>query len=296
MRVRGLVQAHREETVGKVHKRSLKKQIEGFLRCRRGLAIPVTYLILFVSLITVISATYSFAIVKIGARGTALRASVAKQNMQSLDSAVHSVAWSFGASQVVYMDDCGGDFQTAPTAKNLVINFTDEQTFNEEVFNNSVGKAFYELVGSELDYDGSFIRGDDRAIINQSSFTTTQLYATTGNSAKELILCYRPSTTAAAIGTSNGKPLNIIRIHIINLNSSQNSELREKFRLKVTSLNVTTIISQYEFNSSVSSLGLKATYDGTASIVWLPISSNANGAVVTMEIVVCYVRIQRAEV
>jgi len=260
------------------------------------LAIPVTYLILFASLIAIISVTYSFAIVKISARGALLKASVAKQNMQVLDDAVRSVAWSFGASKVVYMDDCGGIFQTEPTAKNLVLNFTDEQTFYDIVFNSSVGKAFYELEPSEFNYEGFYIRGDGRAIINQSSFTLTQLYVETGDDAKELTLCYRPSATAATIGTINGKPLNLIRIYIVNLNSSQTLMLREKFYLKIVGVDVTTVTRQYEFNQSVSSLALKAVFDETTSIVRLPISSNTEGAFVNLQLVVSNIRIQKAEV
>jgi hypothetical protein len=273
-----------------------KKNSRKFLPSKRALAIPVTYLILFVSLIAVISATYSFAIVKISAKGALLKASVAKQNMQILDDAVHSVAWSFGASEVVYMDDTGGAFQTEPTAKKLVINFTDEHSFSELVFNSSVGKAFHELESSEFSNDGLFVRGDYRAIINQSASTMTQLYFGAGNDAKELTLCYRPFATAALVGTSNGKPLNLMRIYIINLNLSENLVLKEKFYLKVTAVNVTTVTRQYDFNVSVSSLALKTVFDGTSSTVWLPVSSNVEGAVVNLEIVTCNVKIQRIRV
>lgn len=289
---KGFSEQLREETVKTVYKSQLRK----FLQSKKALAIPVTYLILFASLIAIISVTYSFAIVKISARGALLKASVAKQNMQVLDDAVRSVAWSFGASKVVYMDDCGGIFQTEPTAKNLVINFTDGQSFYDVVFNSSVGKAFYKLEPSEFNYEGFYIRGDGRAIINQSSFTLTQLYVATGDDAKELTLCYRPSATVANIGTSNGKPLNLIRIYIVNLNSSQALLLREKFYLKMTGADVTTVTRQYEFNQSASSLALKAVLDETTSIVRLPISSNAEGAFVNLELVVSNIRIQKAEV
>jgi len=273
-----------------------KKQLRKFLQSKKALTIPVTYLILFASLIAIVSLTYSFAVVKISARGALLKASVAKQNMQILDDAVRSVAWSFGASKVVYMDDCGGVLQMEPTAKNIIINFTDEQSFYDVVFSGSVGKAFYKLEPSEFSYDGLFIRGDDRTIINQSSPTMTQLYVITGDNAKELILCYRPSATSAVISTNNGKPQNLMRIYVINLNSSQSLMLREKFYLKITSVNTTTITHQYEFNQPVSSLALKTVFDGILNTVWLPILSNAEGAVVNLEIVVCNIRIQRAEV
>jgi hypothetical protein len=273
-----------------------KKGSNRFLLSNRAIAIPVTYLILFVTLIAIISATYSFAIVKISARGATLRASVAKQNMQILDSAIRSVAWSYGASEVVYIDDSGGIFHTDPTAKRLTINFTDEQSFSDIVFDSSVGRAFCELESSEYGNEGLFIRGDQRAIVNQSAVAMTQLYFATGNDANKLTLCYRPSATAAPIGMSNGKPLNLIRVYVMNLNSSENSMLREQFYLRVTATNVTTVTRQRDFNVSVSSLALKAIFDGTSTVVWLPVSSNVDGAIVNLEIVLCNVKIQRAEV
>jgi hypothetical protein len=276
-----------------LHKKLFTQRLRKSLRSKKALAIPVTYLILFVSLMAIISATYSFAIVKINARGSLIKASVAKQNMQVLDDAVHSVAWSFGASEVVYMDDCGGVFQTEPTAKSLFLNFTDEQAFYDVVFNGSVGKVFYQLEPSESYYDGTYIRGDDRAVINQSASTMTQLYVSTEDGAKHLILCYRPLATTAVIGSSNGKPLNLIRISIINLSSSQNLMLMEKLYLKATALDVTTVARQYEFNQSVSSLALNAVLDETPSTVWLPISSSPEGAVVNLEVVVSNVKIER---
>lgn len=270
--------------------------MKGFLKSKRALAIPVTYLLLFVSLMAIISMTYSFAVVKINSRGALLRASVAKQNMQFLDDAVHSVAWSFSASEVVYMDNCGGIFKTENTAKNLALNFTDEQTFYSVLFNSPVGRMYYKLDDSEFNEDGSYIRGDDRAVINQTAFTMTQLYVMTADDAKQLVLSYRPLATAAAIGTSGGKPLNLIRINVINVNSSANLSQQEKFYLKVTSVNVTTTKTRYEFNQSVSSLAIKSAFDGKETTVWLPISSISDGVVVDVEVDVCYITIQRAEV
>ena len=273
-----------------------KRQLKGFLKSKRALAIPVTYLLLFVSLMAIISMTYSFAVVKINSRGALLRASVAKQNMQFLDDSVHSVAWSFSASEVVYMDNCGGIFKTENTAKNLALNFTDEQTFYSVLFNSPVGRMYYKLDDSEFNEDGSYIRGDDRAVINQTAFTMTQLYVMTADDAKQLVLSYRPLATAAAIGTSGGKPLNLIRINVINVNSSANLSQQEKFYLKVTSVNVTTTKTRYEFNQSVSSLAIKSAFDGKETTVWLPISSISDGVVVDVEVDVCYITIQRAEV
>ena len=272
------------------------KKLIRFLWSKRALAIPVTYLILFASLMAIISVTYSVAIVKISARGAFLKASVAKQNMQALDDAVRSVAWSFGASQSVFMEDCGATFKIEPTAQTLIINITDEQTFSQIVFNSSIGKVFYELEPSEIYYDGTFLRGDERPIINTTSSTISQLYVELGDEAKTLVLCYRPLATVAVIGSVDGKPLNLIRINILNLNSSQTLTLREKFYLKVASLNVTTIQSQNVFNYAISSLALKVIFGGNSGTVWLPISSSSEGTLVNIEVTICNLKISRAEV
>lgn len=278
-----------------MYRRYFRERLRRLLCSKRALAIPVTYLILFVSLLVIISATYSLAVAKISARGAMLNASIAKRNMQALDDAVRSVAWSFGASEVVYMDDCGGIFKTQPEAKNLILNFTDGQTFHDLLFNSSVGKAFYELEPSELNYEGLYLRGDERTLINQGAFTMTQLYFGTGENAKELTLCYRPFVTITTTGSVGGKPLNTVRVYIINLNFSQSMMLKEKFYLKVTAIDVVTTTRQYEFNQSISSFLLKAVLDGAQSTVMLPVSSNDEGAVVNFELVTCNIKIQRVE-
>jgi len=271
----------------------LTKRLRKLVSSRKALAIPVTYLILFASLIAIISVTYGFAVVKISARGAMLKASAAKQNMQFLDDAVRSVAWSFGASKTVYMEDCGGTFKTEKAAKSLSINLTDGQTFSSIVFNSSVGKVFYELEASAESQEGIFIRGDGRAIINQSANTMTQLYYARGENAQQLILSYRPMATALTTGTSNGKPLNLIRIYIISLSSSQSLAISGSFYIKVSALNVTSTSQLYEFNSPVSSLALKTVLDKAQNTVWLPITSSEEGAFVNLEILVCNIKIQK---
>jgi hypothetical protein len=55
-------------------------------------------------------------------------------------------------------------------------------------------------------------------------------------------------------------------------------------------------MEQYEFNTSISSLALKADFDGSQSTVWLPISSTQEGSIVNLEVAICNVKIQRVEV
>jgi hypothetical protein len=260
---------------------------------RKALAIPVTYLILFASLIAIISVTYGFAVTRISAKGAMLRVSVAKQNMQALDEAIRTVAWSDGSSKIVYMEDCGGAFQMRPKAKNLIINLTDGQAFSRVVFNGSVGEALYMFEGLAESQEGTYVRGDSRTIISQSAFTVTQLYFERDGNAQQLVLCYRPLATVLAAGTSNGKPLNIIRVYIISLASSQTLSLYGSFNLKVSALNTTSTVELFEFNSSVSSLALEALSEGAKTTVWLPMESTAEGAFVSLEIVVCNIQIRR---
>jgi hypothetical protein len=79
------------------------------------------------------------------------------------------------------------------------------------------------------------------------------------------------------------------------LNSSQTLALGDSFYLRATASTVTTITNLYEFNSSISTLALKASLDSNQQTVWLPISSNANGAVVQVDLVISSVKIQEAE-
>jgi len=141
---------------------------------------------------------------------------------------------------------------------------------------------------------GLFLKGDSKSIVNKTSSTITQLHFEAGNDSQELTLSYRPLATTALIGEEDGKPLNLIRIYIINLNSSPNLTFRENFYLKVTSVNVTVATYSYNFSQQVSSLALKASFNSEAlSTVWLKISSNTNGAYVKIEVVTCNIKVQR---
>ncbi len=265
------------------------------LRSTRGLTLPVTYLILFASLITLISATYSFAVVKIGERADTLRAIVAKQNMLLLNAAVQEVAWSHGASKTVYMDDCGGTFEIEVNSRLLSVNVSDEQNFTVAIFRNYIGRVLYQYDAQGLIYENGFLKGDQEPIENSSSSTMTQFYVDSLDS-RQLILAYRPSVSVAVTGTVNGKPLNLIRIYIISLNLSQSLVLSEKFHLAVTSANVSRDSDQWEFNNSIASLRVKASIDQTSGEVEVPIVSSADGAVVKVEVVLCSIKIQRPEV
>jgi len=277
---------------GAASRRHPKKAPSRFWLSKRGMAIPVTFLILFVSLSLIISLTYYLAVSRINSKSQLLKVSAAKQGMLYLEDSIASVAWSPGSSQVYSFDDCGGKLRVEPGAKGLLINLTVD-SFYDVVFNSPVGKAVYELPPSESPADNLFSKGDSRVVINQSRFTMTQLYSSQGAESPEITLCYRPLVSSTEVGSSDGKPVNSLRIYIISLSSSQNVTLEGNFYLEIACLNVTSSSRSYNFSYQVNSLLVKVNFDGATGEVSLPISSNAEGALVNVEIVTCDIRLQR---
>ena len=264
-----------------------------FVASRRGLAVPATYLILFGSLIVLVSLTYGFAMGQIRARGAALGLAVAKQNMQALDDAVHFVAWNPGASRTVYMDDCGAVFQALPDAGSLVLRLSSVG-FSTVVFNGSVGRALYLFSALPESHEGSFLRGDSRAIVGMGDSAPTRLYFARNGSTHQLVLCYRPMAAALALNMSGGEPHNVIRVYIISLNGTrQPLTLGGGFNLKVSAVNVAFTVYSFNFEGEAS-LALEAFLDGAETRVWLPVASTLEGTVVNVEVYVCSISLQMA--
>lgn len=270
----------------------LKKALSRLWRSKKGMAIPVTFLILFVSLSLVVSITYYFAVSKINSKSQLLKASAAKQSMLYLEDTIASVAWSPGSSQIYSFDNYGGRLRVEPEAKSLLINITDNDAFSDIVFNSSVGDAAYELPPAESLDDNLYMKGDSRVVINQSRSTMSQLYISQGTEYREITLYYRPLASSTETGSNGGKPVNVIRIYIMNLNSSQNTTFDGNFHLEITSLNVTSSSRSYNFTSQINSLLVKVIFDGVSGEVSLPVSSSAQGALVNVEIVTSDIRLR----
>jgi hypothetical protein len=262
------------------------------LLSKRGLALPATFLMLFVSLVILISATYYFSMSRISAKTKILKVAGVEQEMLSLERVIGFVAWSPGSYQIYEFGDYGGEFKVVPAAKRLLLNITDESSFSDVFFNSSIGKVLYELPPTET-YNNLFLEGDSRVIVNQSSSTMTQLYISQSTEYNyEITLSYRPLASSAVTGSSGGKPVNNLRVHIVNLNSSENITRLGNFRLKASCLNVTTSWRTYNFSSSITSLSIKASLDGSLGEVSLPVLSNTDGAIVNLETIVCNVKME----
>jgi len=271
----------------------LRKSYSSLWESKRGIAVPVTFLMLFVSLTLIVSATYYFAVTKINVDSQGLKVSAAKQRMLSLADTIQSIMWSSGSYEIYEFEDLGGKFKVDPTAKRLVMNLTDD-SFYDVFFNSSIGRVAYELPPSEDSNDYFFLRGDSRAVVNQSSSTMTQLYIAMGATSPEITLSYRPLAGSTVVEPGNEKPTNNLRIYVINLNSSQTMTMQGKFRLKTTCVNVTSTWKNYDFLNPITVMTLKVSLDGAVGTVSLPISSNVNGALVDLETVICNIRIQSA--
>ncbi|MCW4047051.1 MAG: hypothetical protein NWE99_05770 [Candidatus Bathyarchaeota archaeon] len=262
-------------------------------RSMRAIAIPITFLLLFVSMLGVISITYYFAVEKVNTRSTTLKIATAKQDMLSLDDALMQVIGQPGAARTFEFSDSGGQVNIQPSANTLAISIGDGGDIAATVCNETIGQVSYVLPYSESPDTGLFLKGDSRTIVSQSGSVMTQLYIVHGAEHPEILLRYRPTVSYATAGTENGKTVNNIRVYIINLNASDAIALYGKVPLKISCVATQISTTTYDLSYEPESLTLTANLDGASGQVTIPVSSTSNGAIVNVETVLCNVRIQR---
>lgn len=256
------------------------------------MAIPLTFLILFVSTLGIIAVTYYYAIERIDTRSQTLKVSMAKQSMGSFDEAVLSVLWQSGSSQTLEIDDCGGRLKVQPSTNLLIVNVTDNDSISDTIYDGNVGQVIYELPYSETSETGLFLKGNPQSIVNQSSAVVTQLYIRHGTEHSEILLRYRPIASSATYETEDNKTINNLRIYVVNLNSSQNIESTGKIPLKFSCTEVEDTTTTYNVTHQVNALIVSASLDGVQGQVSVPITSNSGGAIINVELIVCEVKIE----
>jgi hypothetical protein len=259
----------------------------------KAIAIPVTFLILFVSMLGVISITYYFAIERINAEGQALKVSMAKQAVNSLNENMLSVLWRPGSSRIMEFADCGGKLNVQPSLNSLIVNITDGNAISDTIFNSSVGQVAYELPYSESAETELYLEGDSRMILNQSGSSVTQLQIRSGAEHAEVLLRYRLLTSSTTSGEENNQTVNDLRIYIVNLNGSQNIGLMGEVPLRISCSNVEKTVKTYNVANQTTALTVAATLGGTQGLVTIPVSSDTNGAMINVELVVCCIAIER---
>ena len=270
----------------------LKRSLRRFLHSRAALALPVTFLILFVSTLSIISFTYAFSVERVNSQGQTLKVSTAKQNMLSLDDAVLSTVGQPGSSSTFDLTDSGGQTSIQPTSNVLTVSINSSEV-QETIFDSAIGKVVYDLPYSRSSQIGFYLKGDSRTIANQSGASTSQISIESGVEHPEIQLRYRPSVTYAAAGLENGKTVNNIRVYIVNLNSSDPMALFGDLPLQISCIETQLTSSNYEVSSASGDLTVTSVLDGASGSVSVPITSTLEGAVIHLETVISNVSIQR---
>jgi hypothetical protein len=270
-----------------------KTMLRKLYRSTKALAIPMTFLILLVSMIAMISVTYYFAVEKVNSRSTMLKVSTAKQEMLAFSEDMVPVLWQPGAACTFEFSDSAGKLCVQPNNNTLTVNVSDSQSLSGTIFSQTIGQVTYQLPYSEAPDTGVYLKGDSRVITNQSGSIITQVGIALGDTQAEVQLRYRPTVSYTTAGTEDGKPVNNIRIYIVNLNTSQDFALFGKIPIKATCQSTKIDTTTYSVNYALQSLTFTATLNGKTGQVTIPIESTAPGAVINIQTVQSNIQIQR---
>ncbi len=260
---------------------------------RKALAIPMTFMILFVTTMSLIGVMYYFSIERVNSQGATLKISAAKQDMISLDQSILSAAWQPGSSRVIQISDSSGKTNIQPLNNSLAVSIADGLNINEIIYNQTIGQVSYELPYTNSADIGLYLKGDSRTVVNQSGSVMTQLYITNGVEHPEIQLCYRPVVSYTTAGQEDNKTVNNMRIYIINLNTSDAMSLYGQLPLKVSCESTQITKLTYNATNSTQTLYVTSVLNGVTGQVSVPISSTANGSIINVETVVCNLKIQR---
>lgn len=264
-----------------------------FVRSKCALALPVTFLILLVSTLGIITVTYYFAIENVNAQSMSLKASTAQQNFITLDNDILSTLGQPGSSNTIDLSDSGGSTNIQPATNLLALNVSDGSSIDATIFNSSVGQVTYDLPCLGSLNMGFYLEGDSQTITNQSGASPSQLYITNNGSGPQIQLQYRPTVTYAAAGLQNGQAVNDIRIYIVNLNSSDSVALQGELPLQISCTSTQLTTQTYDVSYQPANLAITSQLNTASGTVSIPISSTPLGAIINVETVISNVSIER---
>ncbi len=271
--------------------RKMAMRRKGIFDRRRGLAAPVSLLLILFSLTLVSTVAYNYAVRQISNRKEDLKLVAAEEKMLGLEEAISFTAWSPGASKAVAFSDYGGQLRVEPGGSHLLVNLTmDGSTYT--VFDSDTGRFIYELPSTIVGDLNRWLRGDQRVIVNQSTAYQSLMRVETGSEYQELVGRYRPLVSSSLGDVSGGRRINNVRIYIVNLNASEAIQSGGEFHVKVTCENVTTVVNSYDLGVTVTIMDILADLDGVQRTVAVPITVGASGSTVRVEVVVCHVKIE----
>jgi hypothetical protein len=254
--------------------------------------VPITFLILLVSTLGIVSFTYYFSVQRVSAESQVLRVSTAKESLLSLDDIICKTLWQPGSSSTFELADSGGRLIIQPTNNVLTLEVNDSLSVHETVFNASIGHITYELPYFRSQA-GLYLKGDSQSITNRSGASTSQLCIENGEEHPEIQLRYRPTLSYVVSGLEDGKAVNNIRVYVVNLNSSTSLALQGELPLKVSCMGTQLISKEYSVGSNTENLIVTSTLNSSVDAVSVPISTTSQGAVIHLETVVCNVAVER---
>jgi len=263
------------------------------VRNKYAMALPVTFLILLVSTLSIVSFTYYFSVEKVTSQGQTLKVSTAKESLISLSDEIISILGQPGSSTTFDFVDSGGLLKIQPANNSLTLSIKGNSETQETIFSASIGKITYQLPYSSTSQRGLYLQGDSRTITNQSGSSTGQLCIVNGAEHPEIQLQYRPTVTYAAVGLQDGKTINSIRIYIVNLNSSMETSLQGELPLKISCTDTQIESKNYVVSSAFGNMAVTSILNGEQGSVSVPISSTTQGAIIHIETVISNVSIQR---
>ena len=263
------------------------------VRNKYAMALPVTFLILLVSTLSIVSFTYYFSVEKVNSQGQTLKVSTAKESLISLSDEIISTLGQPGSSTTFDLIDSGGLLKIQPANNILTLSINCNSEIQETIFSTSIGKITYQLPYSSASQRGLYLQGDSRTITNQSGSSTSQLCIVNGAEHPEIQLQYRPTVTYSVAGLQDGKEVNSVRIYIVNLNSSMEISLQGELPLKISCIDTQIESDNYVVSNSFGNMAITSILNGEQGSVSVPISSTTQGAIIHIETVISNVSIQR---
>jgi len=262
-------------------------------KSKSALALPITYLILFVSTMLLISVTYVFAVQQVTDLKQSFQNVTAKQDITSLNNDILSVCSQPGSAATLDFRDSGGQLNIEPTSNSLALTISDGSGINAEIFNSTTGQVVYDLSASTTTYADFYLDGDSSTITNQSGASLSQLCIASGFQGPQIQLGYRPAVTYVSAGDENGKVVNDIRIYIVNLNSSTPLSLHGELPLQISCSSAQLITESFQTSQS-ENLAVISQLSGVVDSVSVPISSSSAGATINVEIVISNILVEEA--
>lgn len=263
------------------------------VRNKYAMALPVTFLILLVSTLSIVSFTYYFSVEKVNSQGQTLKVSTAKESLISLSDEIISTLGQPGSSTTFDLIDSGGLLKIQPANNILTLSINGNSEIQETIFSTSIGKITYQLPYSSTSQRGLYLQGDSRTITNQSGSSTSQLCIVNGAEHPEIQLQYRPTVTYSVAGLQDGRTINSIRIYIVNLNSSMEISVQGELPLKISCTDTQIESKNYVVSNAFGNMAITSILNGEQGSVSVPISSTTQGAIIHIETVISNVSIQR---